>query len=69
MSFDESKFLKTTFKDRTEDVPVPRLKAFFGKKGKPIWVIKGLTGPESAKAKQAVQDNSNIEAIIASNFN
>jgi predicted alpha/beta hydrolase family esterase len=64
MGFDLAKFESATFKDRTEAVPVPRLAAFFGKKDQAVWVVRGLTGVESAIAKQAVQQNSNIEAVL-----
>lgn len=64
MAFDTKKFETTTFKDRVADVPVPRLAAFFDKKEKPVWIVRGITGPESAQAKQAVQNNQNIEAVL-----
>lgn len=68
MEFNIEKFEATSFKDRTESVPVPRLKAFFDKleEGEqPVWVVRGLTGEESALAKQAVSENKNIEAVLA----
>jgi len=66
MSFDIKKFETINFKDRVESVPVPRLKQFFKlkKNEKPVWKVRGLTGEESAIAKQAVSDNKNIDAII-----
>jgi hypothetical protein len=64
MAFDLDKFESATFTDRTEEVPVPRLKAFFGKKDKAVWVVRGLTGVESAIAKQAVAMNSNVDAVL-----
>jgi len=73
MTFDIKKFETTTFKDRTEDVPVPKLSKFFKGAGtkvknkvkiKPIWKVRGLTGSESAMAKQAVAENKNIDAIL-----
>lgn len=64
MAFDAHKFETTTFKDRIESVPVPKLAAFFDKGDEPVWKIRGLTGMESAAAKQAVQDNKNIDAIL-----
>lgn len=66
MEFDAQKFETASFKDRIESVPVPRLKQFFKlkKNEKPAWKVRGLTGEESALAKQAVQDNKNIDAII-----
>lgn len=66
MKFDTEKFNTTTFKDRVEAMPVPRLAAFFNlEEGEaPTWVVRGLTGEESAIAKQAVQENQNIEAVL-----
>lgn len=64
MGFDAEKFNTTSFKDRVESVPVPRLADFFNDGEKPEWKIRGLTGTESAIAKQAVQENQNIEAIL-----
>jgi hypothetical protein len=67
MSFNIEKFETTNFKDRVEGVPVPRLKAFFDlkKDESPVWKVRGLTGLESAMAKQAVSENQNIDAILA----
>ncbi len=65
MGFDAAKFETTKFKARVENVPVPRLALFFNKKEKPVWTVRGLTGMESAVAKQAVSDNRNIDAILS----
>lgn len=72
MIFDADKYSATEFRDRTAEVPVPQLKSFFkpdedGKEvdaGKCVWVVRGLDGPESAKARQAVEENRNIEAVL-----
>lgn len=64
MGFNIEKFSATQFKDRTEDVPVPRLSSFFPDDETPQWTIRGLTGEESAFAKQAVSNNQNIEVIL-----
>ncbi len=68
MNFDIKKFEAANFKDRVESVPVPRLTQFFSDKGKkkatPAWKVRGLTGEESAIAKQAVSENKNIDAIL-----
>jgi len=64
MGFDIKKFETTNFKDRIEVVPVPRLKMFFDENDAAEWTIRGLTGVESAIAKEAVRQNSNIEAVI-----
>jgi hypothetical protein len=67
--FDVAKFNATNFQDRIKSVSVPRLKAFFapdknGKSPEIVWKVRGLTGLESARAKQAVDDSKNIETII-----
>ncbi len=64
MGFDIKKFETTNFKDRIEVVPVPRLKMFFDENDAAEWTIRGLTGVESAIAKEAVRQNSNIDAVI-----
>jgi hypothetical protein len=64
MPFDAEKFTSASFTDRTEKVPVPRLAAFFGKKDKPEWTVRGLTGLESAVSNQAAADNKNLDAIL-----
>jgi len=64
MTFDIKKFESTKFKDRIISIPVPNLAAFFGKKEKPVWKVRGMTGIESATAKQAVANNRNIDAVL-----
>jgi len=64
MGFDTERFSATSFKDRVETIPVQRLAAFFNDGEKPEWKIRGLTGTESAIAKQAVQENQNVEAVL-----
>lgn len=66
MGFNAERFNTTNFRDRVEHVKVPRLAAFFDLKDEetPAWEVKGLTGEQSAIAKQAVQENQNIEAIL-----
>ena len=63
MGFDIEKFENANFKDRIETVPVPRLKRFFKlKKGEePVWIIRGLTGFESALARQEVSENQSAK--------
>ncbi len=64
MSFNVKKFQTANFTDRIESVAVPMLSQFFSKNDQPVWKIRGLTGEESAIAKQAVQDNKNIDAVL-----
>ena len=65
MAFDVQAFETKNFTDRTEPVPVPKLAVFFDKGDEPVWIVRGLTGLESAQAKQAVQNNKNMDAILS----
>jgi len=65
MSFDISKFETTTFEAVEVTIPVPELKEFFDKKGKPEWIVRGLTGTELAITNEAVDSNKNIEGVLA----
>jgi len=64
MSFDAKKFLKTKWQPRTEDFPVPDLKAFFPDGAKAVWKVRGLTGQELGRAAEAAERNKNIAALI-----
>lgn len=64
MSFDVNKFSGSQFKQRTEDVKVEALKEFFGKKDKPIFKVRNLTGEELGRVNQAVSKNRNVAAIL-----
>lgn len=69
MKFNAEKFKSTAFKDNTKSVAVPGLKSFFtfdeGEDGSaPVWVVRGMTGIESAKTRQAVTENENLEAVV-----
>lgn len=65
MPFDLKKFEATRFTDRVESVPVPKLAPFFPADEPPAWKVRGLTGMESAIAKQAVTDNKNTDLILS----
>ena len=58
------KFEQAGFKDRTETVPVPELKAFFEEDEKPIWTIKGLTAHELSIVTNAVAANAGREKLM-----
>lgn len=64
MPFDVKKFMKTRFTPREEAVDVPDLKDFFEEQDGPQWKVRGLTGQELAKAKEAAEKNRNITAIL-----
>lgn len=65
MAFDSNKFLKTKFRDRTLDVPVPELKKFFSADEKPVWTVRGLTAEEIARANDEVSQNKDVAAIVS----
>lgn len=64
MTFDINKFDKAQFKDRTFDVKVPELKAFYGEDEEPLWVCKCLDGEELAKVNEAISANRDMGAVI-----
>jgi len=70
MKFDAERFKATTFEDRTKAVPVPQLKSFFvvdddsKEADQPVWIVRGLTGIESARVRQAIADSKNLESVI-----
>lgn len=64
MAFDATKFESIEFKDRTEKIPVPDLKQFFGKKEKPIWEVRGLTAHELAIVNNAVEANKGKAELL-----
>jgi len=61
--FDVKKFQKTKFKAREEAVPVPALQEFF-EKGEAVWVVKGLSGQDIGRSKEAAAKNKNLAAIV-----
>lgn len=64
MSFDMKKFMKTEFRDRTEDVPVPDLKEWFPEDAEAVIKVRGLTGPEMARVNDAVSRNRNLAGML-----
>ena len=64
MGFDAKQFVKTRFQAREARVPVPELKPFFGKKEKPRWTVRGLTGHELGRANEAAERNRNTAALV-----
>ncbi len=64
MAFDSKKFLKTAFDPRTETVPVPDLKEFFGEDTEPVWVVRNLSGHELGQVGEAKDRNRNLEAVL-----
>ena len=60
MPFDIKRFEKVKFDDRTEAVSVPDLKEWFGEGEAPEIIVRGLTGPEIARANEAAAKNKNM---------
>lgn len=58
IKFNTKKFLDTKFEPRTEEVKVPDLQDFF--EGDPVWLVRGLTAHELAKADERA---SNVKSI------
>lgn len=65
MGFDLVKFDRAQFEERTIEVKVPELSDFFDKDEKQIWIVRGLTGHELAKANEAVRANKDIDSILS----
>ena len=64
MSFDINRFMNQKFSPRTEDVPVPDLKAFFDKKEKTVITVRGLTGEELARVNEHVEKYRAVGKLI-----
>jgi len=64
MSFDIKKFKKTKFEPRTETISVPSLAEFFSEENKPEFVVRGLTGEEFARVREAQAKYKNVSALV-----
>jgi len=64
MTIDLEKFRNTEFNYRTMDIKVPELKEMAKDGAEPVWKIRGLTGAEMAKVRDAVRSNMDLEAIV-----
>ena len=62
--FDTKKFTQEKFTPRTHEVAVPDLKKWFKDEEKPVWKVRGLTGKELGRVKEAVSKNKSIAGII-----
>jgi len=67
MGFDAERFLNTKMQPRTADVPVPGLSEWFSGSDddKPVWKVRGISGQELGRAKQAVESRKDIAALVA----
>jgi hypothetical protein len=64
MPFDVNKFSAQNFRHRTEAIPVPDLKQFFGPDDEPVWVVRGLSGEELTRSHEAQAKNRNIAGLV-----
>jgi hypothetical protein len=64
MGFDSKQFLKMKFAHRTEDVPVPDLQQFFPEGEEAVWKIRGLTGQELGRVKEAPERHKKMTGIL-----
>lgn len=64
MPFDVKAFKKEKFEHRTEDVPVPDMKQFFGENEPAVWRVRGLEGKEFGRCNEAADRTKDLSAII-----
>lgn len=61
---DLQKFLNAPLIARTESIPVPELKDFFGE-AEPVWIVKGLNGAELGRVNEAAARGlENLKALV-----
>jgi hypothetical protein len=65
MGFNAEAFMQADLAQRTEDVPVPALKAWFGDDDKPVWTIRALTANELSRANSARERAKNRDTILS----
>ena len=66
MAFNTKKFINTKFIPREDIVPVPDMKSFFDPDDKAVFKVRGLTGPELARAQDAVARYKDADMIMQS---
>ncbi len=64
MSFDLNRFRGAALTPRQASVPVPDLRFFFAAEEEPVWVVRGLTGEELARANEANARTATIAAAV-----
>jgi len=62
--FNSKKFVQEKFTPRTHEVNVPDLKKWFPEGEKTVWKVRGLTGKELGRTKEAVSKNKSLAGII-----
>jgi hypothetical protein len=63
--FDQQSFMKAKLEARTDAVSVPGLVHFFEEGTDPVWIVRGLTGVELARASDAGGRSKRLEALIS----
>lgn len=64
MSFDLNRFRQAALAPRQASVPVPDLRYFFSEGEEPVWIVRGLTGEEIARANESNQRSGLIAAAV-----
>jgi len=64
MGFNSKKFGAAQFKPRTEEVKVPSLKDWFDEGDEAVFVVRGMTASELAKANEANDNSEKIKAVV-----
>ena len=65
MGFNSDAFLTARLTPRTADVPVPGLADWFDPDSPAVWQVRGLTGQELGRAKQAVESRKDLAALVS----
>jgi hypothetical protein len=69
--FDTREFMRAKFEPRQEAVPVPTLAPWYKGDGAPAITVRGLTGPELARVREAAERHRAVgkllEAVIGGN--
>ena len=65
MGFKLKEFSKAKFEARTATVSVPALAEFFDEGEKAEFVVRGLTGEETARVNEAQSKSKNLQAVVA----
>jgi hypothetical protein len=64
VTFDLNRFRQAALAPRQAAVPVPDLRFFFPEGADPVWVVRGLTGEEIARANESNQRSGLIAAAV-----
>lgn len=62
MAFKVDAFTSAAFEHRTEAMPVPALKEWFDEEA--VWIVRGLTAHELARANEAGEKRNNAAAVL-----